>query len=86
MACFGTEEWPTDRTIPQACLEFEVDDEAAVEAAAQELRSRGFELLHPTRKEPWGQTIARIITAEGVILGISYAPWLHPFDGEEASR
>lgn len=76
-ACFGTPDWPSDRPIPQASIEFEVADEAAVSQAAQELTERGFALLHPARTEPWGQTVARMLTAEGAILGISYAPWLH---------
>ena len=76
-ACFGTEEWPADRTAPQASIEFEVADAEAVEAGAAELAEKGFDLLHPSRIEPWGQTIARVISAEGLIVGISFAPWLH---------
>ena len=76
-ACFGTDEWPADRTTPQASLEFEVEDAAAVEAGATELAEKGFELLHPTRVEPWGQRITRLLSAEGLIVGISFAPWLH---------
>jgi len=76
-ACFGTDEWPADRTTPQASLEFEVEDAAAVEVGARELAEKGFELLHPTRVEPWGQTIARVLSAEGLIVGVSFAPWLH---------
>jgi catechol 2,3-dioxygenase-like lactoylglutathione lyase family enzyme len=76
-ACFGTPEWPSDRPTPQACIEFEVEDEAAIEQAAHELESRGYELLHPARTEPWGQSVARLLSDEGAILGISYAPWLH---------
>ena len=76
-ACFGTTEWPSDRPIPQASVEYEVADEAAVEAAAQELTAAGYELLHPTKTEPWGQTVARIQSPEGAIVGISYAPWMH---------
>ena len=76
-ACFGTPHWPTDRPIPQACIEFEVADEASVAQAAQELTARGYALLHAARTEPWGQTVARWLSAEGCILGISYAPWLH---------
>jgi catechol 2,3-dioxygenase-like lactoylglutathione lyase family enzyme len=76
-ACFGTEEWPADRPIPQVSLEFEVADTAAVTAAAQELRDRGFELLHGARTEPWGQTVTRLLSPEGSIVGISYAPSLH---------
>jgi catechol 2,3-dioxygenase-like lactoylglutathione lyase family enzyme len=76
-ACFGTDEWPADRPIPQVSLEFEVADAAAVAAAAQELEDRGFELLHRARTEPWGQTVARLLSPEGSIVGISYAPSLH---------
>jgi catechol 2,3-dioxygenase-like lactoylglutathione lyase family enzyme len=76
-ACFGTDEWPADRPIPQVSLEFEVADIAAVTAAAQELRDRGFELLHGPRTEPWGQTVARLLSYESSIVGISYAPALH---------
>jgi hypothetical protein len=36
-------------------LEFEVYDADAVGAAAEELRQRGFTLLHDRREEPWGQ-------------------------------
>jgi catechol 2,3-dioxygenase-like lactoylglutathione lyase family enzyme len=76
-ACFGVPEWPTDRPVPQASVEFEVASEAAVEEAARELESRGYSLLHPARTEPWGQTVARFLSDEGAILGISYAPSLH---------
>jgi len=37
----------------------------------------GFELLHPTRQEPWGQTVVRLLSSEGLIVGVSYAPSLH---------
>jgi catechol 2,3-dioxygenase-like lactoylglutathione lyase family enzyme len=76
-ACFGTSEWPADRALPQVSLEFEVADADAVAAAARELQDRGFELLHPARAEPWGQTVARLLSIEGSIVGISYAPSLH---------
>jgi catechol 2,3-dioxygenase-like lactoylglutathione lyase family enzyme len=76
-ACFGTSEWPSDRPIPQASVEFEVQDAAAVAEAAQELEARGYQLLHTARTEPWGQTVARLLTAEGAIIGISFAPSLH---------
>jgi catechol 2,3-dioxygenase-like lactoylglutathione lyase family enzyme len=76
-ACFGVPDWPADRPIPQASIEFEVENGAAVEQAAAELESRGYTLLHAARTEPWGQTVARFLSDEGAILGISYAPWLH---------
>ncbi len=77
-ACFGTPEWPADRIVPQASIEFEVESTEAVAAVGDELERTGFELLHPARTEPWGQTVARLLTQDGLIVGISYAPALHP--------
>jgi catechol 2,3-dioxygenase-like lactoylglutathione lyase family enzyme len=76
-ACFGVPEWPADRVVPQASIEFEVEDAEAVAAAGDELRQAGYELLHPARTEPWGQTVTRLLTEDGLIIGISYAPTLH---------
>jgi catechol 2,3-dioxygenase-like lactoylglutathione lyase family enzyme len=70
-ACFGSESWPTGVTVPQASIEFEVDDAGAVADAAAELEGKGFRLLHPARTEPWGQTVARLLSTEGLIIGIS---------------
>jgi catechol 2,3-dioxygenase-like lactoylglutathione lyase family enzyme len=76
-ACFGTPDWPNDRTVPQMSVEFEVRDADAVQTAADELRQRGLSLLHDPREEPWGQTVARLQSEEGSIIGISFAPSLH---------
>jgi catechol 2,3-dioxygenase-like lactoylglutathione lyase family enzyme len=76
-ACSGAPQWPEDRAVPQASIEFDVADVAAVTAAAEELQQAGYELLHPPREEPWGQTVARLQSPEGVIVGLSYAPTLH---------
>jgi catechol 2,3-dioxygenase-like lactoylglutathione lyase family enzyme len=76
-ACFGTRDWPADRTVPQFSVEFDVQDADAVGSAAEELRERGFTLLHDPREEPWGQTVARLQSQEGSIIGISFAPSLH---------
>lgn len=76
-ACFGTAKWPEGRAVPQVSIEFEVKSEALVHAAEKELRAKGHELLHATRTEPWGQTVCRLLTEEGAILGVSYAPWQH---------
>ena len=65
-----------DRAVPQASIEFEVADADAVAAAGAELERAGFQLLHPARTEPWGQTV-RLLTNDGLIVGISYAPSLH---------
>jgi catechol 2,3-dioxygenase-like lactoylglutathione lyase family enzyme len=79
-ACFGTSDWPADRPVPQASFEFDVADASAVQDAAEELAAAGYALIHEAREEPWGQTIARVQSAEGSIVGISYVPWLHEAD------
>jgi catechol 2,3-dioxygenase-like lactoylglutathione lyase family enzyme len=76
-ACFGVDEWPGDRPVPQVSIEFEVETADAVAGAAEELEDKGFQLLHGARQEPWGQTVARLLSSEGSIVGISYAPWFH---------
>jgi catechol 2,3-dioxygenase-like lactoylglutathione lyase family enzyme len=76
-ACFGSDEWPSDREIPQASIEFEVESPEAVAAAAHELEASGYGLLHDARLEPWGQTVARVVSPENLIIGISYAPSMH---------
>src|SRR3712207_3819103 len=76
-ACFGTVTWPSDRPVPQVSIEFELADADAVAAGAAELVDRGHQLLHEARTEPWGQTVARLQSADGLVVGLSYAPWLH---------
>jgi len=76
-ACFGTAQWPAERPVPQVSIEFDVPEAAAVGPAARELEQAGHVLLHPPREEPWGQTVARLQSPEGAIIGISYAPVLH---------
>ena len=76
-ACFGTDEWPADVPVPQASIEFEVADREALDGAAEELAAAGHELLHGPREEPWGQVVARVLSPEGLIVGVSFAPALH---------
>ena len=76
-SCFGTDQWPADVPVPQACLEFEVASAAAVGEAAAELETRGHRLLRGAVQEPWGQTVARLLSPEGLLVGVSYAPALH---------
>lgn len=76
-ACFGRPDWPTDIEIPQASVEFELADAAAVATGADELRAAGYTLLHDAKQEPWGQTVARLLSPEHLIVGLSYAPALH---------
>ena len=76
-ACFGTPQWPADRVVPQVSIEFELADADAVAAGAAELEAAGFALLHAAHTEPWGQVVARVQSADGAIIGLSYAPSLH---------
>jgi hypothetical protein len=34
-------------------------------------------MLHDARLEPWGQTVARLLAPESLIVGLSNAPSLH---------
>ncbi len=76
---FGRDEWPEEVRRPQATLELEVDD---VAEAVAELKGRGLELLQDTTVEPWGQTTARLLSPEGLLIGVVYTPMLR----EEESK
>lgn len=70
-SCFGTNQWPADVAVPQAWLEFDVDD---IEAATRELEERGFHLLVQNRTEPWGQVVTRLLSPEGLLVGVTVTP------------
>ena len=72
-SCFGTSEWPADIPRPQAWLEFDVED---VEAATRELEARGYRLLVRSRREPWGQVVTRLVSPEGLLVGVTMTPWM----------
>ncbi|RAR52266.1 catechol 2,3-dioxygenase-like lactoylglutathione lyase family enzyme [Paraburkholderia unamae] len=76
-SCFGQDAWPTSIPEPTATIEFELADAKAVESAVQEMKVKGQVFIHEARTEPWGQTVARFISPEGVLVGLSFAPWLH---------
>ncbi len=71
-SCFGSPHWPEDRAVPQAWIEFDVPD---VGAASAELEARGYELVVRDRLEPWGQTVTRLLSPEGLLVGITHTPW-----------
>jgi catechol 2,3-dioxygenase-like lactoylglutathione lyase family enzyme len=70
-ACFGAAEWPADVPVPQASIEFEVAD---VAEAAAELTAKGCLLVHGARTEPWGQTTARLLSPEGLLVAVCFTP------------
>jgi hypothetical protein len=70
-SCFGKGSWPEGIPVPQAWLEFDVDN---VEKATAMLESSGYHMLIKNRKEPWGQTVSRFISPEGLLIGITFTP------------
>jgi len=70
-SCFGSEEWPSDLTVPQAWLEFDVDD---IDQATAELKKRGYTLLTTAQKEPWGQIVTRLLSPEGLLVAVTVTP------------
>jgi len=76
-ATFGTAEWPPGRPVPQAWIEFDVASPEAVAEAVEELRAGGHEILIGAHEEPWGQTTSRLMSPEGLLVGVSYTPWMH---------
>jgi len=72
-SCFGKDSWPKEIPVPQAWLEFDVDD---VDKATAELESQGYRMLVKARKEPWGQIVSRMLGPEGLLLGITFTPWM----------
>ena len=72
-SCFGKDSWPKDIPAPQAWLEFDVD---SVEKATAFLESGGYRMLVKNKKEPWGQIVSRFISPEGLLVGITFTPWM----------
>jgi len=70
-SCYGRDSWPEDVAVPQAWIEFDVEDVATATAA---LESQGYRMLVRNKKEPWGQTVSRFIGPEGLLVGISFTP------------
>lgn len=74
---FGTTEWPSDLPTPQAWLELDVESADAVAVAVEELHDAGHHILRDAHEEPWGQTTARLLSPEGLLVGITFTPWMH---------
>ena len=74
---FGRPEWPSDIAVPQAWLEFDVESADAVADAARELEAKGYRLLVKAREEPWKQVVSRLLSPEGLLVGVVYTPWMH---------
>jgi catechol 2,3-dioxygenase-like lactoylglutathione lyase family enzyme len=79
-SCFGTSTWPSEIPTPRAWIEFDVESPAAVASAIAELQAAGHRLLRGAQEEPWGQTTSRLLSPEGLLVGITYTPWMHRAD------
>lgn len=84
-SCFGTDTWPSELPTPQAWIEFDVEAPGAVTEAVRELEAAGHRLLRDAREEPWGQTTARLLSPEGLLVGVTYTPWMHRAEGNDAA-
>jgi len=67
-SCFGSDSWPDNVPIPQAWLEFEVED---VEKATADLESRHYRMLIRNKTEPWGQIVSRFLSPESLLVSFA---------------
>lgn len=59
--------------VPTAWIELDVDDVGEV---TKELQEAGYRLLVTAREEPWGQTATRFMSPDGMLMGLTYTPWM----------
>ena len=78
-SCFSVNEWPADLPTPTSWLEFDVED---VAQASQELKAKGYTLLIVAKKEPWGQIVTRLLSPEGILVGLTYTPSMRESESE----
>lgn len=76
---FGRDSWPDDLPRPQVTIEFDVED---VAEAVAELKAKGLSIIQDVRTEEWGQTTARLLSPEGILIGLTCTPWLRGEGGE----
>lgn len=72
-SCFGSDSWPDNVPAPQAWLEFEVEN---LEKATSDLESQGYRMLIRNKTEPWGQTVSRFLSPEGLLVAVTFTPSL----------
>lgn len=76
-ATFGSPVWPADLPTPQAWIELDVESAEAVSAAVEEMKAAGHRVLRDAHEEPWGQTTSRLLSPEGLLVGVTFTPWMH---------
>jgi hypothetical protein len=70
-SCFNRTSWPEEIPVPQAWLEFEVEN---LEQATADLELQGYRMLIRNKKEPWGQTVSRFLSPEGLVVAATLTP------------
>ena len=73
LSCFGEPVWPANLPVPQAWLELDVED---IASATRILEQNGYALLTRLKEEPWGQTVTRFLSPEGILTAITHTPFL----------
>jgi len=53
---------------------------ADIQQASEVLKRDGYQLLVENRLEPWGQTVTRLLSPEGLLTGLTVTPWLRGSD------
>ena len=70
-ATYG-DEAAADRIPLGFSVEFEVD---SVDDATDAIGERGWQVVQPPKKEPWGQSTSRFMLPSGMLGGFSETPW-----------
>ena len=48
----------------------------ASRAPQRSLSRMGYQMLLKNKKEPWGQTVSRFLDADGLLVGLTFTPWM----------
>ncbi len=80
LSCFGEEVWTERLPVPQAWLDLDVED---IFSATRILEQNGYELLLRLKEEPWGQTVTRFLSPEGILMAVTHTPFLREASSAE---
>lgn len=83
-SCFGVDVWPEEIPAPQAWMELDVESAEAVSSAVAELEAAGHRVLRGASEEPWEQKTARLLSPEGLLVGVTYTPLMRHTEGDGA--
>ncbi len=85
-SCFGQDTWPDEIAAPQAWLEVDVESPEAARAAVAEMEAAGHRVLRGVSVELWGQTTSRLLSPEGLLIGITYTPPMHQTGSQKTGQ